>query len=249
MTASDLSAAPDAPAPKRAPVWEDVVDVFYAPRAVFERRREGRYGLALLVYTILATVLFAFSGPMMQPIFDRQLDAQVEKARAGGASEQQVEQMRAIGAKTQGPVGIAFAALGTPITIFVIGLLLWGAGKMFGSTATYAQSTMVATYANVPRLLGMLLNAGLLYVTDPSKLTSMSSLTFSPARLLPAETDAVVLALLGRLDLFTIWVTVLLAIGLAVVGRLSRGQAFGAAAVVFVVATLGSLLQALRAAV
>jgi VanZ family protein len=56
-----------------------------------------------------------------------------------------------------------------------------------------------------------------------------------------------VIALLGRIDLFTIWVTVLLAIGLAVVARIPRSRAAIAAVVVWVIGTLPALLGALRA--
>jgi hypothetical protein len=55
------------------------------------------------------------------------------------------------------------------------------------------------------------------------------------------------LALLGRIDVFTIWVTILLAIGLSVTGKIPRSRAAIAAAVVWLVGALPSLLQALRA--
>lgn len=249
MTTPDApTASTSAPAPKTASLWEDFIDVFYAPRAVFERRRDGRFGVALLIYTVLTTAIFAFTAPMMAPIFEAQQRTQVEKMRESGVSEEQIQQVRSFGDKMQGPMAIGFAAVGTPITIVVIGALLWLAGKIFGSAASFSQSMMVATYANVPRLLGMLVNGVLMFFGDPSQLTSMASLTYGPARFMPEGTDPAILALLGRVDLFTIWVTILLGIGLAVVGRIPRAKAFGAAAVVFVIGTLGMLLQALRAA-
>ena len=52
-------------------VWEDLLEIFYAPRAVFERRRETpAFGLALIVFTVLVVGLsFAFRGAM-EPVFD-----------------------------------------------------------------------------------------------------------------------------------------------------------------------------------
>jgi hypothetical protein len=55
-----------------------------------------------------------------------------------------------------------------------------------------------------------------------------------------------VLALLGRVDLFTIWVTVLLAIGLAVTGKIPRSKAAVAAVIVWLVGALPGVLQAAR---
>jgi hypothetical protein len=54
------------------------------------------------------------------------------------------------------------------------------------------------------------------------------------------------LALLGRVDVFTIWVTVLLAIGLSVTGRISRSKAAIAAGIVWLVGALPGVLQATR---
>jgi len=50
----------------------------------------------------------------------------------------------------------------------------------------------------------------------------------------------------GRIDVFTIWVTVLVAIGLAVTGKISRGKAAIAAAIVWLVGALPTLASALR---
>jgi hypothetical protein len=91
-------------APKRASLWEDFVDILYAPRSVFERRREGKFGVALLVYVAIATAVAAFTIPMMMPIFDRQLDKRVEVMREQGASEQQIASARGMIQKMQGPV-------------------------------------------------------------------------------------------------------------------------------------------------
>ena len=36
------------PGPSKAGLWEDFVDIFYAPSSVFARRADGKFGLALL---------------------------------------------------------------------------------------------------------------------------------------------------------------------------------------------------------
>jgi len=50
--------------------------------------------------------------------------------------------------------------------------------------------------------------------------------------------------LLGRMDVFTIWVTVLIAIGLAVTGRIPRGRAVMAAVVIWLIGALPGLAGA-----
>ncbi|MDP9202387.1 MAG: hypothetical protein M3P26_10720 [Gemmatimonadota bacterium] len=54
------------------------------------------------------------------------------------------------------------------------------------------------------------------------------------------------IALASRVDLFTIWVTVLLAIGLHVVGKIPKQQAGIAAAITWLVGALPAVLGALR---
>jgi hypothetical protein len=245
MTTPDLTA----PAPKRASLWEDFVDVLYAPRAVFERRRDGRFGAALLVYVAIATAIAAFTMPMMAPIFDRQLDRQIAQMREQGAGEQQIATARSMIQKMQGPVaGAIGGAVSSAGAVLLVGLLLWAVGKAIGSEATLPQSMMVSTYANVPRILGMILTGALLLFADPASLSSVAQLTYGPARFMSPDSDPVLLAFLQRIDLFTIWVTVLLGVGLAVVGKLSRGKALAAAACVYLIATVWAVMWALRQA-
>jgi ABC-type transport system involved in cytochrome c biogenesis permease component len=55
------------------------------------------------------------------------------------------------------------------------------------------------------------------------------------------------IALASRVDLFTIWITVLLAIGLHVVGKIPKQQAGIAAGITWLVGALPAVLGALRA--
>ena len=54
------------------------------------------------------------------------------------------------------------------------------------------------------------------------------------------------LAVVGRIDLFTIWVTVLLVIGLSVTGGISRARAFMAAPIIWAAGAIPLILQAAR---
>ncbi|MDB4872113.1 MAG: Yip1 protein, partial [Gemmatimonadales bacterium] len=69
----------------------------------------------------------------------------------------------------------------------------------------------------------------------------------SPARFMdPDQASPVLLALLSRVDPFVIWITVLLAIGLHVVGEIPKQQAYISAAIVWVVGALPAVFGALR---
>jgi ABC-type transport system involved in cytochrome c biogenesis permease component len=81
----------------------------------------------------------------------------------------------------------------------------------------------------------------------PEKLNSINSVGFNLARFMNPDTaSAVAIAVASRVDLFTFWVTVLLAIGLHVVGKVSKQQAAIAAAIVWVIGALPAVFGALR---
>jgi hypothetical protein len=63
----------------------------------------------------------------------------------------------------------------------------------------------------------------------------------------PDNASQVLIALAARVDLFTIWITVLLAIGLHVVGKIPKQQAAIVAAITWAVGALPAVFGALRA--
>ena len=58
----------------RAAIWEDFIDIFYAPSAVFRRRETGNFFIPLAVITILCGVLFYLNSGALQPMFDAEFD-------------------------------------------------------------------------------------------------------------------------------------------------------------------------------
>ena len=230
---------------KKASVFEDLIDIYFSPSEVFERRQDGRFGLALLVYVILGSLLFILAANYLAPALEADFMRGIEAARrdAPNMTEEQIATMRGFAEKGQ-MFGAPFVIA---IGVLLVGFVLWLVGKLFGSVQTIALAMMVATYSQFPRLIQGVLNAVQGYLMDPASLDSMYRVTASPARFLdPSSSSPMVLAMLSRLDLFTIWCTILLAIGLAITGRISRGKAFAAAAIVWVLGALPVVMQASR---
>src|ERR687891_2558813 len=61
----------------RAAIWEDFIDIFYAPSEVFRRRENGNFFIPLAVITILCGVLFYLNSGALQPMFDAEFDRQM----------------------------------------------------------------------------------------------------------------------------------------------------------------------------
>jgi len=241
-----MTATPS-PVDRPPSVWEDLLEIFYAPTAVFERRRETpAFGLALIVFMVLLVGLsFAFRG-MMEPVFDVEFKRGMAQAMKENPklTPEMMEQGKEMAKKFMF-VGVAVFALLAPI---ILGLLLWIVGKLFESKAEVGQAIMVTTYAMFPRALETILNAVQMLVLPDESVTSRFSLTLGVGRFLDPDTAGpLVMAIAGRLDLFTVWVTALIAIGLSVMGKISKSNAAIAAAIMWMIGALPAVWGAIRA--
>lgn len=240
----------DAAAPREEPghagLWEDFVDIFYAPSSVFARRSDGNFGMPLLFLVLAGTVLFFLTKNATQPIMDAEFTRQTAAAMRNNPNitAEQAASSRGF-FEMLSPI---FFAVGITLSIIGTGFVLWAVGKLFDARESVMAAIMIATYSEVPRLVQILTNAAQGLVMSPEKLNSMNAVGFNLARFMdPDNASKVMIALASRVDLFTIWVTVLLAIGIHVLGKIPKQQAWIAAAITWVVGALPALLGALRA--
>jgi len=236
-----------ATAEKAPSVFEDLLEIFISPTAVFERRRSTpAFGLALVIFIVLMVGLsFAFKD-LMSPIFDAEFKRGTQQAmkQNPNLTPEMMQQGRAFAQKFMF-VGIGLYALVAPI---VIGIVLWFAGKFLESKAEIGQTVMVATYAMFPRVVETIIGGIQLLVLPEEGITGRYSLSLGVGRFLdPDAASPLLLAVVGRVDVFTIWVTVLLALGLAVMGKIPRTRAAIAAVVAWMVGAIPGVWGALRA--
>ena len=233
------------PTPSKASLWEDFVDIFYAPSSVFARRADGKFGLPLLFLIVVGTILFFLTKNAMQPIMDAEFVRQ--SAAAMRKNPNITQEQIASGRGFFETVAPFFFAIGLTLSVFGTGLVLWLVSKLFDAKTSAAAAIMIATYSEVPRVVQILVNAAQALFMSPEKLNAINSVGLNPARFMdPDHASAVAIALASRVDLFTIWITVLLAIGIYVVGKVTKQQAAIIAVVVWVVGALPAVLGALR---
>jgi len=233
------------PAPTKASLWEDFVDIFYAPSSVFARRANGQWGMPLLFIVIVTTVLYFLTKGAMQPIMDAEFARQSAAAmrKNPNLTAEQLES----GRKFFEMLGPLFIAVVMTISILGSGLVLWLVGKLFDAKESVSAALMIAVYSEVPRIAQFLVQAAQALFMSPESLNGQYRVTLSLARFMdPDRASPLAIALASRVDLFTIWVTVLLAIGLHVVGKVSRQQAAIAAAITWVIGGLPVIFGALR---
>jgi hypothetical protein len=237
--------ATEAATPPRASIWEDFIDIFYAPSAVFRRRENGNFFIPLAVITILCGVLFTLNAGIMQPMFDAEFDRQMSMAMRQNPNLQpeMVERMRGFSMRLQ-QIGIFIFM---PLAMFGVGVTTWLAGKLVNAKQTFRAALVVGAYCYAPRIIDSVLMGIQGMLIDPAEFDGRFRLSFGVGRFLdPDEVSPLLLAVVGRIDLITIWITVLIAIGLAVTGRIPLRKAAIAAAIVWFVGGLPLIIPALR---
>jgi hypothetical protein len=240
------SASAPVPPPEPMSVPEACFSVFFAPSRVFAERQDKNWVLPLIILTVLVALLFYGAKPYMQPAIDAEVGRQMAATLRSNPqlTAAQAEGIRAMQDKFQG----VFIALSVPVIVATMAVLLWLVGRVVESKQTVRAAFVVATFAYFPKLLAPLAAALIAVARDPSHLKGLYSLTLGPGLFMDAATSSQpTLALASRLDLFTLWVTVLLAIGLQVTGKLGKAQAYIVAAVIWILGALPGLFNALRA--
>lgn len=232
---------------KQPSLWEDLLEIFYAPRAVFERRRDTpAFGLALVVLVVLAVLLTLAFKSVTEPI----MSADIMRGMATSA-KQNPQMTPEVMAKARDfslkfiPVIVGFMTLVMPL---LLGLVTWLVGKAVDSKAQLGQTMMVATYAMFPRLLESILIAVQALLLPEESLTGRYSVTLGVGRFLNPDTQMVLLSVLGRVDVFTLWVTFIVAVGISVMGKVPMKKAAIAAAIIWIVGALPGVFGAIRAA-
>lgn len=238
-----VESTPAPAAPEKASFWEDVIDIFYQPSAVFRRRANGNAWWPFLFVVLGMSLLTILTFSAMEPV----MEAEIRRAMAASMAKnpQMTQEMVDKAVAMQTGIGRYFFGIGIAIAIFLVGLATWLVSKMFGAVETFGQAMLIAGYAYMPRLLGTIIGVVIALVTDPAQLTGASVLSAGPAHFFNPETaNPFMLAILQRLDLMVIWETVLLAIGVSVLGKIPRNKAIAFAVVIWIVGGLWQLRTA-----
>ena len=225
----------------------DMVEIYYAPSEVFERRRDGGFGVPMIVFAVAITAIYYATLSAMQPLMD------IEFARAAAAMRQQNPQITDDQLQTMQRMGGMFGGVGIFVMMGLIGplltgLLVWLVGKFAGVKQTLKSAMVVGVFAMYPVIIEMIVNAVQVLLLDEASITSRYSLSLGPARFLAADASAATKALVGHIDVFTIWMAALIAIGVRVTGRATTRQAVIVAVVLWLLGIIPALMQAMQQA-
>ena len=220
---------------------EDFIDVFVSPAELFRRRADAKFGLALLVLVAATALLYFATKGAMQPLYEAEFARNMPSGNLTPEQQQAAQRMAGV----FGAIGVIVI---TPIAVFILGLVILLVGRAMGGGAPlfFAPGANIATFSAFPRLLGFVAGGIQALVMDEAGLTSMSKVSLGLARFFDPETTGAAMMAFGmRVELFTIWATVLIAVGLREIGRIPGGQAAGAALVIWLLGAIPTVVPAL----
>lgn len=203
-------------AEQSAPLWEDFVDILYAPSSVFKRRENQSPWPAILVISALILIISFATYNATSSAIETELRRQL--AKNPRMTQDVIDKAIKVTSWTTRLAGVFY-----PIIIAVAAFFAWLIGKIVGSKQTYQVAMVMVAYASIVDVMKAVVTGAQALLMDSASLTSIFNLSLGPARFVdPTTISPVTLALYNRLDLFTVWYMVLLGIGMHVTGKVSK---------------------------
>ena len=245
--ATTTAGMPD-PAPEaQAPVnhFGRMVGVFFSPGATFaDIARRPSWIIPVIVSTVIALVTF---GIMNQKVDWRDVAMKriEESSRASQLSAEQKQQQAEMGAKVTPYILYATGLVIPTLFVVVVGAVMLGAFNLLGGAGTnFSTALGIVSHANMVLNVSSILLIIILFLKPPGTLDIDNPVATNLAAFLPEGTAKWLLALGKSIDIFTIWILVLIGIGFAATNprKLKTGGAIGIAFAVwlaFVVCRVG----------
>jgi hypothetical protein len=212
------------PAPGPEPnSFQRIIGVIFSPDATFAsiaRRPDWVVPLVLIIILSLA------NGLLLSSRIDFGAPAREAMAQNKNATQEQIDRAEKMSvgmgkvAKFIGPV------ISVIVLLIVAGVLLLGI-RLMGGEGDFKQAFSATCYAWIPNVLQSIVLTIVVLAKGATAINPQTIPTIvrsNPAFLVDMKTQPMAFALLSSLDLFTIWVVVLLIIGFAYVGRVSKAK-------------------------
>jgi len=227
-------------------MWEDFIDVFYAPASVYERRQNQSPWPMIFIVTVLLTVVTVLTFNAMSPAIEAELRQGLMKAMA---KNPQMTQDIADKTISFSLTGQKWGVVGFPLGVLIAAIFVWLCAKIVGAKTTYTGALVILAYSSIISVLQAIVVGAQALVMDVSALTSRDQLSFSAARFLDKATASPALyAVLKQIDVFGIWGLVIMAIGVQITGKTTRERAIAFALIWWGVSTAILTVVGIRAA-
>ena len=225
--------------------WGRLIGVLVAPGETFRSIAERPTWLPPLLLLALLGAAVAFAIQIRTDP-EEMVRGQIEAIKVEVPQEQVDKMIEDAESRTTGAkLGLAAIGIAVQAALYaVVAVLFWIGFRLFGSEMDYLSSLATTLHGYMPLAVASLINLPLML--------SRESLTFEDAAaggvlvsslkaLAPEDASPVTEALLGSLDLFTIWALVLLTIGYKAVAKVSTAVASGIVILFWLIYVVGKV--------
>lgn len=211
--------------------------VFFSPGKAFaDVARRPRWWIPVILSAILGTIfLNAFTQrvgweSVLRPAIERSPNVQ-------NMTVQQREQLIQNAANIYKYLGYGGAAIATLFYVFIVAvILMFVFDTMMSANIGLKRMMAVVAYGFLPLMIQTVLSMVVLYLKDPDEFNLQNPLMFNVGAYLSPDAPAALRSLGSSIDLFSVWIIVLLAIGISAAGRkISVGKALTAIVVLWAV--------------
>ncbi|MBU3196636.1 YIP1 family protein [Clostridium algidicarnis] len=207
---------------------EKVKNFFVNPEKLFEYYKDNEsYGIRLLIVVVCS----AITALILAIASKDKLGGAVSESIKGADPATAATAQKLAGAFTSPISAVIMTIIATIIAVYFMSLVYFLIAKIFKSTATYRQMVGVYLISYFPVLIGGIIKA--IYDIIANKPLDLAAIAEAAANM------TIVDILITKLNVFGLWQMVLIAIGIAVIGNISKKKS---AAVVIIVWTLGFVL-------
>ncbi len=198
-----------------------VVNVFIDPKPAFaDIAVRPRFWVPMVLIAICSLAyMMLFSSHVGWEHFMRQ---QLEQSpRTQNMSPEDRERALQMQLKFGAPIGTAIGVIAPPVVMLITaGVLLFVFNNMFGASVKYGQALAVSAYASLPQILALAGGALVMFLKDPTDFDLKNPAGYNIAFYLdPHSVPAWLYSLATSINVFTFWVILLLATGMAAITR------------------------------
>jgi hypothetical protein len=236
-TVAAAAPSPEPPQPSLSAVAR-IFGVFFSPKPTFEDiARRPSWAAPLILITLFSIVACVVLNQRMN--WREYIGQQMEKSsQTSQLSADQKEQRAEVGAKYAPIFTYVFGVPGPLVFVLLTTLVMWGAFALLaGANASFGKAFAIIAHASLVSLVSSVIFVVTLLLREPGTVDLENPVATNIAALLPEDSAKWLFTLCKQLDIFTIWILILVAIGFAAASpkKLKGGKAFTIVFTVWVV--------------
>jgi len=212
---STVATTPEEPTPPTQSFPARFLGVFISPGATFADIARKPGFLAPLIVAVVMSV--AVTETMLAKIgMEKIVRKSIEQSKsAASMSPEQMDQAVQQGAKIGGIIAHVAGVLGAPIFLLILaGLGLLIVNAIFGGQTNFKTAYSIACFAYLPAILGGLMAIAMILFGDRENFNPENAIPSNAGFFLnPLDTSKALYKFASSIDIFTIWLLILMGIG------------------------------------